>query len=420
LYRLSIFCDSKRSEKKYETQNLKTDIMQPTNRILTIDIMRGLTLFLMLFVNDLYTPGVPSWLTHSEADFDGMGLADWVFPGFLFMVGMAIPFAFQSRLRKGESNTKLIYHILVRTASLLVIGVLMMNVSRLNAELTGLDKNLWAILMYVSVFLIWNEYKTEKKRFIWILKGMGIVGLLILAGIFRAGTPEEPGWLVPGWWGILGLIGWGYLVASLTYLIVKENLLGAGIAWLIFIGLNILSQLNLLGFLNFARPVFGVIISGNTPSIVLAGLFFSLILRKTGFSNLKKFLVAGFGLAIVALIAGFVLRNWFIISKMKGTPSWAMICNGISVSVFMVLFVIIDVWEKKKWASVFKPAGQNSLTTYLAPDIIYYLIWMLSLPILFYKHSEHQLVVAGGSIIWAFAMIGFAALLSKIGIRLKL
>lgn len=78
------------------------------------------------------------------------------------------------------------------------------------------------------------------------------------------------------------------------------------------------------------------------------------------------------------------------------------------------------MWGKKKWASVFKPAGQNSLTTYLAPDIIYYLIWMFSLPILVYKHSEYPLIVAGGSIVWAFAMIGFAALLSKIGIRLKL
>jgi heparan-alpha-glucosaminide N-acetyltransferase len=51
------------------------------NRIVSIDIMRGLTLFLMLFVNDLYMPGVPQWLGHTEAQEDGMGLADWVFPG---------------------------------------------------------------------------------------------------------------------------------------------------------------------------------------------------------------------------------------------------------------------------------------------------------------------------------------------------
>ena len=87
---------------------------------------------------------------------------------------------------------------------------------------------------------------------------------------------------------------------------------------------------------------------------------------------------------------------------------------------FRSLYIVIDVFGRKKWAAVFKPAGQNSLTTYLAPDILYHLIWMISIPVLFYKESEFQWVVVSGSVVWAFAMIGFAALLSKIGIRLKL
>ena len=65
--------------------------MTDNNRILSIDVMRGLTILLMLFVNDLYMPGVPEWLGHRAADYDGMGLADWLFPGLLFIVGMAIP-----------------------------------------------------------------------------------------------------------------------------------------------------------------------------------------------------------------------------------------------------------------------------------------------------------------------------------------
>ena len=88
----------------------------------------------MLFVNDLFTPNVPAWLTHAEADFDGMGLADWVFPGFLFMVGMAVPFAIQSRLKKGHTTVQILSHIIIRTISLLFIGVLMLNASRLNPQ----------------------------------------------------------------------------------------------------------------------------------------------------------------------------------------------------------------------------------------------------------------------------------------------
>jgi heparan-alpha-glucosaminide N-acetyltransferase len=56
-----------------------------SERIISIDIMRGLTLLLMLFVNDLNMDVAPAWLGHMKADFDGMGLADWVFPGFFFI-----------------------------------------------------------------------------------------------------------------------------------------------------------------------------------------------------------------------------------------------------------------------------------------------------------------------------------------------
>ncbi len=72
-----------------------------SDRISSIDIMRGLTLLLMLFVNDLNMDVAPAWLGHMKADFDGMGLADWVFPGFLFMVGMAIPYSFSKRISQG-------------------------------------------------------------------------------------------------------------------------------------------------------------------------------------------------------------------------------------------------------------------------------------------------------------------------------
>jgi hypothetical protein len=45
--------------------------MGNSKRILSIDIMRGLTLVLMLFVNDLYMPGVPAWLGHILSDHRG-------------------------------------------------------------------------------------------------------------------------------------------------------------------------------------------------------------------------------------------------------------------------------------------------------------------------------------------------------------
>jgi predicted acyltransferase len=96
----------------------------------------------MLFVNDLYMPGIPAWLGHSKADFDGMGLADWVFPGFMFMVGMSIPFSIGNRIARGETTSSIWKHIMIRTISLLIIGLLMSNSRNVNAEFTGMSKSL--------------------------------------------------------------------------------------------------------------------------------------------------------------------------------------------------------------------------------------------------------------------------------------
>lgn len=392
-----------------------------STRILSIDVMRGLTLLLMLFVNDLYEAGVPAWLLHTKASVDGMGLADWVFPGFLFMVGMSIPYAIQSRRKNGESGIKIFSHVILRSASLLLIGVFMLNSGRLNPDLSGINKQLYAILMYVFIFLIWNKYP-ENSRFKKLFLGLkiaGIVGLGVLALIFKAGELQQLSWFVTSWWGILGLIGWGYLVAALSGLFVGNRLWPTVGLLVFFLGMNILSQLEMLNFLNFLKPVFGIIIGGNVPMIVLAGLVISLILKEGQISPEKKAGVI-LGLGVLSLALGFFLRNWFILSKIYATPSWGMVCNGISMIVFALLYLIVDIWEKQKWTVLFKTAGQNSLTTYLAPGFIYYTVWGLHIPFFFYKQDASQLLAVFGSLGWAFAMVGFSALLARMHVRLKL
>jgi predicted acyltransferase len=349
--------------------------MTTKSRIQSIDIMRGLTLFLMLFVNDLYTPSVPEWLGHAIENEDRLGLADWVFPGFLFMVGLSIPFAFMARRKLGESGVQLLSHILIRTLGLILIGVFAVNIESYNAELTGMNKFLWAILVYVSIFLISNKYPNESK-YALVFKGLkviGILGLLILAAVYRSGTPENIEWMSTSWWGILGLIGWGYLVAALTYFWLKGSIRAVVVVWVGFVLLNILSQLSYTSFLNPAKPIFGVILNGNAPSIVLAGLVIGILLKKYR-TDYKQFLSLIIPIGAVCIAVAFGLRNWFIISKLSGTPSWAMLCNGISILVFALLFYLLDIKKWQKWVIPFLPAGQNSLTTYLAPDIIYYSI----------------------------------------------
>lgn len=392
------------------------------NRIASIDIMRGLTILLMLFVNDLYMKTVPAWLGHMPADFDGMGLADWVFPGFLFIVGMAIPFSLSKRLSTGNQTREISKHILFRTASLLIIGVLMLNSARVDPEITGIGKNLWALLMYIGVFLVWNDYHDKENRFFTIagLRLAGIAILVFLVMKFQSGKPDNNGSLITGWWGILGLIGWGYLVAGFAYLLCRDSIWKTSLLTLFFLVLNILTQLNMIRVSDLLQTIFGVIIDGNVPFIVMAGLVAGLIIKNFSVSGSKRIIIIFIISALTCLAAGLFLRNWFIISKIKATPSWGLICTGISTLLFILIYWITDVIKKTRWASFLRPAGEHSLTAYLAPDIFYYLIWMSGMPLLIYKQSPEPLIVVAGSILWALIMIGVTAILIRLNIRLKI
>jgi predicted acyltransferase len=395
--------------------------MIATRRIESIDIMRGLTLLLMLFVNDLNMKIAPKWLGHMPAQFDGMGLADWVFPGFLFIVGMAIPFAISGRIRKGDSVPAILLHIFLRTLSLLIIGVLMLNSGRVNPETTGLSKHLWALMMYVSVFLVWNDYPGGRYKLLFlVMRTAGVAALLFLTIIFRSGTADDPGWMITGWWGILGLIGWGYFVSSVIYLILRDSVKGTVTALLFFLSLNILDQKGLLGFLDPLRPILGIIIQANVPLIVLTGMLAGILLTEMKGKSHQQIIMLFVILGSVSLASGFILRKWFIISKILATPSWGMICSGISFLIFTAIYWLADVRGYTRWAGFVRPAGKHSLTTYLAPDILYHAIWMSSIPFLIYKQSTEPLVVIAGSIAWALLMAGLTASLAKLHIKLKL
>jgi heparan-alpha-glucosaminide N-acetyltransferase len=88
---------------------------------------------------------------------------------------------------------------------------------------------------------------------------------------------------------------------------------------------------------------------------------------------------------------------------------------------FALFYWIIDIKKHIKWGLFLKPAGANSLTVYLVPDMFYYIIWQFGLPLLFYKNSEFPLVVIAGSLVWALVMgAALPLLLEKLNFRLKL
>src|SRR5687768_3748868 len=140
---------------KEKVTNTGTTVIE---RITTIDILRALTMVLMIFVNDLWSlTNIPAWLGHVPSGVDGIGLADVVFPAFLFIVGLSIPYAMENRRKKGDSDWDLVKHVLWRTLALLVMGVFLVNGETFNANATGMARHFWNPICCLCFILIWNR-----------------------------------------------------------------------------------------------------------------------------------------------------------------------------------------------------------------------------------------------------------------------
>jgi len=387
-----------------------------SSRLRSIDILRALTMLLMIFVNDLWTlTDIPEWLGHKSAHEDGMGLADVVFPAFLFIVGLSIPHALRARMKKGDTKLQVLKHILERTLALLIMGVFMVNLESVDQEKLLFSRYIWQILMTLGFFLIWNIYRDKVFGAI-PPRAMRLAGwaiLVFLAVIFRG--PGEGGyhWMRFYWWGILGLIGWGYLLGALVYLA-----LGNRPGW---IGL-ILVLLFLLNINEFTFPfkfsIELVVSASNYASVMCGVLATSVMIRLREQERMQTLIPLLLGFAAVLLLFGFLTRPLWGISKIMATPSWTAICAAITALSFGILYILSDKLGLTSWARVIGPAGSSTLTCYLVPYYIYALgaLSGLALPGVLTTGAVGILK----SIVFSILVIQLTGLLGKLNIRLKI
>lgn len=389
------------------------------SRVASIDIVRALTMILMIFVNDLWSlKDIPAWLGHVERGVDGIGLADVVFPAFLFIVGLSMPFAIDARRKKGDTDWQLVKHVLVRTIALLVMGVFLVNGETYNANATGMPRYLWNPLCCLSFILIWNSYpKSANKNLINIAKAIGIITLLILAYIYRGGEDENIRHFSPQWWGILGLIGWAYLVSGLITVFAKNSfyiLLGA---WVFFAVLSMVSHAGLVPdiFSFIPDAIRGGTLAGLTVGGVLTAFIFQYYRNRHDNKRLTIVLLAFSGLLI--LFSGLTRPYWGL-AKLGATPAWLFLCSAFTILAFIAIYWIADVKGKANWFNIIKPAGTDTLLCYLIPYFAYATTRMLGI------HLPEVILVGGIGLIKSFLFALLCAVitgaLSKLGVRLKL
>ncbi len=372
----------------------------------------------MVFVNDLASvTGIPSWMKHVPAEGDGMTFVDVVFPAFLFIVGMAIPFAVERRLKKGKSAFDFWQHVLIRTLGLLVLGVYMVNSGEMNKEANLIPKSIWAGALYIAAVLIWNRYpRSDNKKaqsLHWGLRVLGALTLVALYFLYRKGSGDQLQGMTPSWWGILGLIAWAYLLAMVLFMTANKKLLGMGIVFVCLLSLILAVK----KYPEVAPPVSSFLGSQSVhlvhSLIVIAGIMSSLILRsKKSANNVWAILFLG----VILGVLGFFTRPFGGISKIYATPTWALYSAAACCLIYALLYLIVDRKGFSSWANFLQPAGANPLLTYIIPPFLYAVI---AFPLLG-EFGNHGLWGILRAVTFSFLILGLAGWLTNKGIRLQL
>ena len=386
-------------------------------RLTSLDAFRGCVIIAMIWVNYLAgMPGIAWWLEHAGPRADGVTVPDLVFPGFLFMVGMAIPLAMQRHC--GHVTPALLGRLLWRSASLMLAGVVLANAYRYDAQAALLPRAPYFLLFYVAMLLLWRQDAGQRER------ALGGALMLFLLATFRGEVNGEfsSTWLQPSWWGILGMIGWAYLLCSLLYLVCR----GSGMALMgvfsLLIALYMGGTAGSLAFLpdSIHRFVNVPQVLGSTAANVLAGtLVGQLFLRSAALSHGQRIrFMAWFALGLLA--AGLLLRPYHHINKIAATESYTLVCSALILALFLVFYVVIDVWRWRAWAVVLLPAGTNALFAYIVPDLWQQLAAVLHLPPFWWPY----LATGGAAGLWNAAavtalMLFFTALATRHGLKLK-
>ena len=401
----------------------KPETATAVRRVTSIDIFRGLTMLVMIFVNDLgEVRGLPWWTYHAHRDQDVMTYVDMVFPFFLFIVGMSMPLAIARRLRQNSSPAALWIHVALRSCALIVLGLILANAAKADPSRMHISGHAWELLGLAGGILFWLVPPRDTNR-PGVYRALRIVGPLLLVFVFvifrRTTSNGSPGWIDGSYPEILGLIGYTYFAVALLYIPTRRW------NWAPFVWLAALTTFCAIATARFIPPpeqialYFWPFSNGAWALITMAGIATStILLRSDDKQATRTRILIAVAFAVTMLAAAWLLAPLGI-SKIRATPTWCLASSGAAVLAFLLLYWICDLRTSTRWAAFIRPAGENTLLTYLLPDVYYALAALLG-----FSYLNHHLNAgfpgALRSLVFTAFILAIAGALTRMRIRLQL
>lgn len=311
-------------------------------RLASLDALRGFDMFWIMSGEQIAhtlarTTGWPPlvWLSGQlhHTVWNGFTFYDMIFPLFLFIAGVSMPYSFDSKIKKaGVGSKKKIYlSMLRRMLTLVMLG------------------------MVVNGLLKWNGY--ENIRFASVLGRIGIAWFF--AGLIYLNSSAK---IQVAWF--LGLL-FGYWAAMM---LIPVPGYGAGVLTMPGSLESYIDRLLLPGRLHDGiHDPEGILSTIPAICTALLGVFTGRFLKGDRFTPFKKvLLLAGAGSVLLGL--ALCWDPFFPINKRLWTSSFVLYTGGWSLLFLAVFYGIIDVAGFRKWAAPFTWIGMNAILIYLASE----------------------------------------------------
>lgn len=347
---------------------------KPSGRLLSLDVMRGITIAGMIMVNN---PG--SWgnvfapLRHAR--WDGLTPTDLVFPFFMFIMGVSMYIS----LRKYNFtlSKECVWKIVKRTILIFLVG---------------LGLNLFSHICY-------NGFASfEKLRILGVMQRLALaygIGSLLGLAIKHKYLLYVIGGILAGYWALLGLTGSTVLSPDNIIAVVDEAVLGASHMYRDTMADGTRIPFDPEGLLSTIGSVAHVLIGFYAGKLILDS-------KKENEVILRKLFIYG----TILLFAGLLLSYGCPINKKLWSSTFVMTTCGFG-SLFLALLVwIIDINGKKQWSLFFESFGINPLYLYMQAWVFSTLFSMIGFSSFMYKDVLVPVFGNyGGSLAWAILFV---------------